>query len=163
MRLHLPRHALLLCCLATASVGETALATSPTSASFTMERITISGAARASASASFEIQVTFAQEGPVGAVSFCNGGYGQGTGFWSVLGMPLVPVRLQVFHDDVDPETLQLRWSGSSPSFEIYRALLPSSVIDPAHLAATTSACEAFDMPPVEPDFVYYLIKPIGN
>jgi hypothetical protein len=128
-----------------------------------MDRITIAGGAAMSASASYDSSITFSQEGPAGSVSFCNNGFGQGTGFWSVRGMSPVPVRLQVAHDPLDADTLDLRWSGASPTFELYRAVLPSNVLDPAHLTATTTDCATLDTPPTEPDFIYYLIKPVGN
>lgn len=149
--------------LAVAGVIGPGEAASPSSASYTMERVTVAGGAASSGAAFYDTRVTFAQEGPAGSVSVCNDGLGQGTGFWSVMGLAAVPVHLQVARDPLDPESVVLKWSGSSPSFEMYRAWLPFNVLDPVHLTTTTTDCELTDLPPQGPDIVYYLITPAGS
>ena len=132
------------------------------SASYVMDRLTMTSSAADSASASFEISVTFAQEGPAQSVSFCNSGFMAGAGFWSILGVSPVPVRLRVNPDAVDPTAVALSWSGAAPSFEVYRAEAPDSVVQPTNLQTVASSCSALDGPPPGAPIVFYLIRPVG-
>jgi hypothetical protein len=129
------------------------------SPSFVMDRITFSSAAQQATSASFEMSVTFAQEGLVGSASLCNQGYVQNFGFWSVMGYSPIPVMLRAARNTANPFDVDLSWTGSATSFEIYRSTIPNGIIDPPNLAAVTSECSDTDTPPNAP-IVFYLVVP---
>jgi cysteine-rich repeat protein len=52
-----------------------------------------------------------------------------------------------------------LRWSGTGPVFEVYRATEPATVSDPANQLGVTTAFEWVDDPPDAP-VLYYLVLP---
>jgi hypothetical protein len=133
------------------------------SASYVMDRVTATASAHRLSSASFDLSVTVAQEGPVGSVSFCNGGFLQSTGFWSVLGEHPAPVKLRVAWSTSYGAEIELTWSGSAPSFDVYRSDAPESIVNGANLTATTTGCETTDTPPAEPSILYYLVVPGGG
>mgnify|MGYP001825950872 CR=1 FL=1 len=133
------------------------------SANYAMERVTVSASASHLESASFGLDVTLAQEGPVGSLSYCNVGYLQSTGFWSVLGEHPAPIVLEVNRNELVPEGVDLAWTGSAALFDVYRAELPSSVADLPNLMTTTKDCVMGDIPPLEPDVLYYLVVPAEN
>ena len=130
------------------------------SASYVMNRVTVSSTADFVFSPSFEMAVTFAQEGPVGSVSVCNDGAFQSTGFWSIVGDPPASIVLDVFPDP--PGSVDLAWTGSAQLFEILRGELADTVPAPANSLATTSLCAASDTPPGGVIF-YYLVVSAGN
>jgi hypothetical protein len=132
------------------------------SASFVMDRVTVTSAAEPSASASFSMALTFAQEGPVGSISRCNDSFVQNTGFWSILGETPVPVILRVARDGSDPTLPALSWSGSSSEFTLYRAVMAQGVVDPLNSVLVTATCAAIDTPPPAA-VVFYLVEPTGN
>lgn len=132
------------------------------SASFVMDRVTVSATASHAASAGFDMALTFGQEVPVGSASLCNVGFLQTLGFWSVLGTQDAPIRLLVDHA-TDPAEVELQWTGSSDSFTVYRSDLPDTVVEPPNVALITPACAATDAPPVAVDIVYYLVLPTGG
>ena len=131
------------------------------SASYVMDRVTMSAAAQRASSTNFDISVTFGQEGPVGSASLCNQGYVQNFGFWSVQGYSPVPLVLRATRNTADSSDVDLIWTGSASSFEVYRSTAPSGIIDPPNLAAVTPACSATDSPPTA-TIVYYLVVPAG-
>ena len=130
----------------------------PESASFVMSRVTLSATAQRASSAGFETSVTLAQEGPVGAASFCNGGFTQNVGFWSILGAAPVPLVLRAARNGSD---VDLNWTGSAFSFEVYRSDSPVAVVAGPNLATTTPACADTDSPP-DVEIVYYVVIPAG-
>ncbi len=131
------------------------------SANYVMDRITIGAAAQPSSSTSFDTSVTFGQEGPVGSASYCNQGFVQNTGFWSIQGYSPVPVVLRAARGVVDPSDVDLNWTGSTSSFEVCRSAFPNDVLDPLNLATITPECVVTDSPP-SVTIVYYLAVPIG-
>ena len=131
------------------------------SANYVMERITIAAAAQQSSSPSFDMNVTFGQEGPGGSASSCNQSFVQNTGFWSIQGYSPVPVVLRAARSVVDPSDVDLTWTGSTSSFEVYRSAFPNDVLDPLNLATITPECAVTDSPPTV-TIVYYLVVPIG-
>lgn len=157
--------ALSLTCGAIAGLSATPAtgAGSPESASFVMDRVTVAGAAAIPSSASYELSVTFGQEGPSGALSFCNVGFDQHLGFWSMLGARSVPLVLRAARDPQNASRVLLDWTGTASSFDVFRGVAPQTVIDPGNLALTTPACSAADTPPGGDDLVFYLIEPSSN
>ncbi len=131
------------------------------SANYRMERVTIGAAAQRVSSSTFDMSATFAQQGPVGAASLCNQGFVQNTGFWSILGYSPAPVVLRAARSVVDPADVDLTWTGSASSFELYRSVFPNDVVDPPNLAAITAECGVTDSPPTV-TIVYYLVVPIA-
>ena len=125
-----------------------------------MDRVTITAAAARLASTSFDLNVTLAQEGPVGSVSFCNNGFLVSTGFWSFLGNYPPPVGLSVRLNEFDPDSIDLTWSGSAASFDVYRAEAPESIVDVLNLLTTAGECAAKDTPPGDRQVLYYLVVP---
>ena len=133
------------------------------SSNFEMVRVTISPAAGVATSSSFDTRVSFGEEGPVGAASFCNAGFAHAVGFWSITGSVPVPIRLVASRDPVDPSRIELSWTGAFPSFEIFRSDLASDVLDPIHLTLTTTECTATDVPPGGPDIHFYLVRGVDE
>ncbi len=132
------------------------------STGYVMDRVTITSTADVALSASFQVAVTFGQQGPVGSVSICNAGAFQSTGFWSIIGDPPVPIFLDVLKDMVDPSSVDLSWTGAAPLFEIFRGEMADSVPAPANSVLTTSLCVGSDSPPAGAIF-YYLVLPAGH
>ena len=132
------------------------------SASFVMDRFTVSATASRAASARWDMAITLGQEVPVGGASLCNVGFVQNLGFWSALGYSDAPILLQVDHGSGGPGEVDLQWTGSSDSFTLYRSDLPDGVVGPPNIALTTPTCFATDAPPEELDFIYYLVLPTG-
>ncbi len=132
------------------------------SASFVMNRFTVSATASRTMSTRFDMAITFAQEVPVGGASLCNVGFVQNLGFWSVLGHSDAPILLQVDHAVGNPADVDLEWSGSSDSFTLYRSAFPDSIMALPNIALITPECFAMDAPPPEIDVIYYLVLPTG-
>ncbi|MGH9797993.1 MAG: DUF4215 domain-containing protein, partial [Candidatus Polarisedimenticolia bacterium] len=57
------------------------------------------------------------------------------------------------------PGQVTLRWVGTGPIFEIYRADAPATVLDPANRLGVTAGLEWIDVPPDAP-ILYYLVVP---
>jgi hypothetical protein len=131
------------------------------SSSYVMDRITFNSAAQQTTSTTFVMNVTFVQEVPVGSASLCNQGYVQNLGFWSIMGYSSVPVMLRAARNTADPFDVDLSWTGSASSFEIYRSTVPNGIVDPPNLAAVTSECSDTDTPP-NAAIVYYLVVPVS-
>ena len=133
------------------------------SASFVMERVTLSATASQAASTSFDMAVSFGQEVPVGSASLCNVGYLQTFGFWSVLGFQDAPTRLSVAHGLEGPEGVELTWTGSSDSFTLFRSDQPQDLAQPGNVALVTAACNASDGPPPGIELVFYVVLLSGG
>ena len=128
-----------------------------------MDRVTLTAAAGHITSANAAMEPTFAQEGPVGALSRCNNGFLQHVGFWSILGEASVPVHLQVRFDELDPLGVELEWTGTASQFLIHRSTDASVITDPASELGMTSSCMASDSPPPSEPIIYYLVLPAGS
>jgi hypothetical protein len=128
--------------------------------SFVMERITVASTADRAFSASYEMALTFAQEGPVGSVSVCNAGPRQTAGYWSLLGDTPTPVFLDVSRDPGDPSAVALSWSGSAGVFEVFRAAAPHTVATPPNSLTLTPSCGVSDAPPAGNRITYYVVVP---
>ena len=96
-----------------------AVAGAASSASFSIERMTLSAGAEASSSASFVLTPTINQELVVGTSA--SPGFVIQSGFWSFLGSGLVPVVLSV-EPGVAPDEVNLSWSGNNAPYEVFQA-----------------------------------------
>ncbi len=133
------------------------------SSSFVMERLTVVSGAAGASSATFDMILTFGEEGPTGSASFCNDGFQASLGFWSVLGESPAPSLLMVDHTAGDPQSVDLTWSGSASSFDVLRSEVAAQIQDPPSLQFNTTQCEATDAPPPTQDILYYRIRPASN
>jgi len=129
------------------------------SASYTLERLTIAGASQTIASARFETTITVGQESPVGAASICNVSWTDSLGFWSVEGELPVPIVLTVARNPVDPQMIDLAWSGNRPLFEVYRDYTPQNLVSLANLERVTALCSATDALAFQSNVIYYDIE----
>ena len=128
------------------------------SPSFVMDRVSATAVGNTTVSANYETTVVMGQESPTGAVSFCNGGFINSFGFWSVLGDLSVPIRLEVARDSIDPSVVQLSWSGADDLFQVFRSLTPEDALDPLNLDDETSACSAADLEAGSANLIFYQI-----
>ena len=130
------------------------------SSTFVMERISVAVGATKSTSASFENTAVVAQESPSGANSFCNTGFVNSLGYWSVLGDLPVPIRLTVGINELDPGSLDLSWTGVDDVFQVYRAFTPEDILNPANLYQETMVCAAMDNNAFQSDIIFYKVVP---
>ena len=128
------------------------------SANFSMDRISVTAGGNTAASANFETTVVIGQDSPSGASSFCNSGFINTAGFWSVLGDAPVSIVLAVGKDAANPNQVELSWSGANPVFHLYSSTLPTDVLDPLNLTLATATCSASDSPLAA--LVFYKVVP---
>ena len=158
MRRFRPIAILVVCWIALVAHGSEA----QSSATYSIDRLTIASSASPSSSTNYAIDVTLAQQGPVGAASRCNDSWLQSLGYWSLFGEMPVPVFLSVDKDSLDPTSPELSWTGSSSEFTVYRSTMVPGVLDPVNELLVTTACDAVDTPPPAA-VTFYLIQPTGN
>jgi hypothetical protein len=127
------------------------------SASFSIDRITMAAGGQSINSASFHSTVIAGQVSPSGAASFCNSGYMSSLGFFSILGDTVVPIRLNLAKNEIDPSTVELSWTGNADDFQIYSSSLPQDVLDPLNLDQETFLCDGSDSPGSE-SLVFYKV-----
>jgi hypothetical protein len=106
--------------LALLGLGATAGAEVASSASYALQQTTVDGAGAEASSTSYRLQGAAAQKAAVGASSSPD--YVLQSGFFSFVGSGLVPVVLTVDQDPVDPENIDLSWSGNNEPYEVYRS-----------------------------------------
>ncbi len=90
-----------------------------TSASYAIQRSSLSAGAEASASTSFVLTPTIGQELVIGTSASPR--FVIQSGFWSWIGSGLVPVLLSVDRG-IDPEAVDLSWSGTNDPYEVFQA-----------------------------------------
>ncbi|HKQ98818.1 MAG TPA: hypothetical protein VJV75_13150 [Candidatus Polarisedimenticolia bacterium] len=129
------------------------------SPSFILHRLSIAAASQTIGSAHFETTLTVSQESPVGAASICNTSLTNSLGFWSVLGDLPVPVILTLRRNAVDPQAIDLTWTGNAPTFQVYRDYTPQNVVSLANLERTTALCSATDSLAFQSNVIYYEIE----
>ncbi|MGD8376422.1 MAG: hypothetical protein PVF68_09785 [Acidobacteriota bacterium] len=130
---------------------------------YVADRTTVAAVAGRAASTGYVLELTAGEIHPAGSGSYCNLGFTDSTGFWSVLGDTEVPVVLQVGQDPLDPDNALLEWSGSAASFDLLRSSLATEARDPLHLLTTTAGCDAADPDPPAPSIFYYVVVPSGS
>ena len=112
------------------------------SASFMMERVSATAVGDTASSATFTTTVVLGEASPVGAASFCNSGFVNSVGFWSVLGDLPVPIHLRLGKDLSSPGVIEMSWSGSADLFEVFRSSTPVGVVHPLNSVSQTGVCE---------------------
>ena len=141
--------------------GASPMSLAQQSESFIMDRVSIVAVGSAASSASHETVVTVGQVSLAGASSFCNRGFVNSVGFWSVLGDLPVPTQLQVDKNDADPSTVELLWTGTNETFELFRSTSPANVAQSMNLHLATSLCEASDTDTTMSGIVFYKVVPM--
>ena len=131
------------------------------SASFRLDRLTIAGASQTIASNGFVTTVTVGQESIAGAASICNVSLTTGLGFWSVRGELPVPVILTVARNPIDPQAIDLNWTGNTPTFQVYRDYTPENLVSLENLERVTAACSATDPLAFQSNIIYYAVEAV--
>ena len=146
--------------LAVAATIGTDGAAAQESPNFVMKRVSLAGGAARLASADFEASLVVGQESPQGGSSLCNFGYTNSAGFWSVLGDLPTPIRLDIVHDDTNPDDIDLLWTGSVSVFQVHRDFSPESVVAPGNLYTETMECSLLEDDTIAADVIYYRVVP---
>jgi len=133
------------------------------SAHFSLDGVTVTAGAGDAASARFDLAVTVAELEPSGAASFCNAGFGVVLGAAPFTPDLPVPNHLIVLRNAVDPAHVDLSWSGTAASYDVYRSTSPSSLTSPANYLTTSTGCLVVDTDPFVSPIVYYTVVPNGN
>ena len=128
-------------------------------ANYRMERVSVSAAGAVAISPSYQTIVSIGDEAPHGASSFCNNGFVNSLGFWSVRGGFNVPIQLHL-GKGTDPGQIALQWTGAVDSFQLFRSESPVDVSQGDNLLATTSQCTANDSVPFGPPILFYTVTP---
>ena len=90
------------------------------SASFRLQQSTFDGAGQASGAPHFRGNGSVGQESTIGTSA--SPGFVLQSGFWSFTGSGLVPVYLLMQKNTLDPDDLDLQWTGNNPPYSIYRS-----------------------------------------
>ena len=125
---------------------------------FTMKRIGVVAGAQSMSSTSFENSAVAAQSSPTGAASQCNQGFRTTLGFWSVEGNLPVPIMLNARLNTIDPNAVDLAWSGSAEMFQVFSDSAPDEVADPVNLDQETFLCDATDTQAFLSPIIYYIV-----
>ena len=133
------------------------------SASFSLDGVTVTAGATDAASQRFSLAVTVAELEPSGAASFCNAGFGLVLGAAPFTPELPVPNHLIVLRNAVDPAHVDLSWSGTAPSYDVYRSTSSSSLTSAANYLTTSTGCLVVDTDPFTGPIVYYTVVPAGN
>ncbi|HEV8200707.1 MAG TPA: hypothetical protein VGS03_11860 [Candidatus Polarisedimenticolia bacterium] len=133
------------------------------SAHFSLDGVTVTAGAADAASARFALAVTVAELEPSGAASFCNAGFGVILGAGPFTPELPVPNHLIVLRNAVDPAHVDLSWSGTAASYDVYRSQSASTLTSPANHLTTSTGCLVVDTDPFTGPIVYYTVVPAGN
>ena len=110
----------LLLCLFLSLCGLSATAQAQSSsASYVLQQSTTNSAGETATSGSYRLSPSLGQEATIGASS--SPGFVLQSGFWSFVGSGLVPVFLFVDKNAIDPEDMDLNWSGNNDPYDLYR------------------------------------------
>ncbi len=147
--------------LLVALVGWFAPLAAQESPSFRLERITVASGASSASSTSFSMSILAAEQGVAGSSSFCNSGFLNTLGFWSVLGNMAVPIRLRVSLDPLSAPDAALIWTGDADTFQVFRANSPEDVLNANNVIEETASCDALDaLPMATADILFYKVAP---
>ena len=133
------------------------------SAHFSLQGVTVTAGASSTASPRFDLAVTVAELEPSGAASFCNAGFGLVLGAAPFTPDLPVPNHLIVLRNSTDPAHVDLSWSGSASSYDVYRSQSASNLTSPANYLTTSTGCLVVDTDPFTGPIVYYTVVPAGN
>jgi hypothetical protein len=89
------------------------------SASYVLQQSTTNNAGDTANSGSYRLSPSLGQESTIGTSS--SPGFVLQSGFWSFVGSGLVPVILSVDKNAIDPEDMDLNWSGNNDPYDLYR------------------------------------------
>ncbi len=128
------------------------------SANYSMDRISIAAVGSTTSSATFATTVVIGEDSPEGASSYCNSGFVNSVGFWSVLGDLPVPIVLAVDKAQGNPQGVELTWSGTNNLFQVFRSISPMDVLDLANLDVETASCSSNDSQSAA--IVFYKVVP---
>ena len=130
---------------------------------YVLEGVTVTAGAEAAASARFDLSVVVAALEPTGAASFCNDGFGVVLG-GAPLTAPLpVPNHLLVQRNGANPGHVDLTWSGTAATFDVYRGTSPVNLATPGNYVTTSPGCLVIDTDPFTGPIVYYTVIPAEN
>ncbi len=68
-----------------------------------------------------------------------------------------------MLHNPGDRTLVDLSWTGSASSFEIFRASTADAVPTPPNSLTVTPFCAHTDAPPGTPDIIYYMVLNEGS
>jgi hypothetical protein len=133
------------------------------SARFSLEGVTVTAGAGTAASPRFDLALTVAELEPSGAASFCNQGFGVVLGAAPFTPALPVPNHLIVDRNALDPAHVDLSWSGTAASYDIYRSTSAGELISPNRYLASSQGCLFVDADSFVGPIVYYTVVPTGN
>jgi hypothetical protein len=90
------------------------------SASYVLKQSTTNSAGDVSTSAGYRLSPSLGQEATVGTSASPH--YVLQSGFWSFVGSSLVPVYLTAERNVINPDDVDLTWSGVSDPYDLYRS-----------------------------------------
>ena len=130
------------------------------SENFRLKRVTVSATAAQQHSPSFGNTVTGIDIG--GASSVCPIGMAVTTGFWSVRGVSAIPTILTAVQSGVQPDDVDLSWTGLGSSFNLYRSESPAGLVSVENLYGVEMVCNDTDTNAlIDPGAVlYYQVEP---
>ena len=65
-----------------------------------------------------------------------------------------------VHQNELDPDLLDLSWTGAEDTFQVYRAFTPEDVLNPANLFLETVTCSEMDTTANQSDIFFYKVVP---
>ena len=126
------------------------------SGSFKMKRLTISMVGQRSESLSFKNTVTASET--AGSSGVCPSGTTSTTGFFSLRGTGAVPILLRATHNAIEPQDIDLTWTGQATQFTLYRSTSPENIVAPENLFSSTLVCGETDRGAIGFDFLFYKV-----
>jgi hypothetical protein len=130
------------------------------STDYSVEILSVTSAGGQASSTRFDLLAAIAESEPVGTASLCNSGYAASLGYLSRFGEGPVANLLFVKQEPGVPSHIELDWSGSAQSFDVFRHLSAATLVDPSHLLTTTTECTLIDTDPPVGQVVYYTVLP---
>ncbi|MDH3628425.1 MAG: hypothetical protein OEV00_14665 [Acidobacteriota bacterium] len=104
-----------------------ALAEVASSPSYVLQQTAVDGAGTESSSGSYVMNGAAVQKATIGTSA--SPAYVLQSGFFSYLGSGLVPVVLTVDKDAIDPQDIDLSWSGNNDPYSVYRSIDCTAII----------------------------------
>jgi len=98
------------------------------SASYVLQQSTINTAGEVATSGNYRLSPSLGQEATIGTSASAH--FVLQSGFWSFVGSGLVPVYLSVEQNGLNPDDVDLDWSGRNGPYDLYRSNDCSDVFD---------------------------------
>ena len=131
------------------------------STTYSMRYTSVAGGGDTSSSGNYENEVIVSQESPTGVTSFCNSGFVNSLGFWTIPGDVSAAPQLFVMQSPGSPQDVELFWTGQAETFAVYRGLDPMNVVVPTNLIAVPTTCFEFDDQAPTSGVVFYNVIPV--